>query len=249
MGDETGKAPLVPKVEVLAFFTTNDSRPSRGVPANAPSAAKLSSSVRYQRRAESLATAGRVHGVDSITAAIAVLKALPADVKLSKVFFVGHGFDDGFFFHGRPDPADPENFIADHGDEETLQDASTVIDANAKKKHQEFLDELVKHLHKSTDVEIGFLSCFTGTGKTVRTVGKALDKAGFSQYIVGGYRNDYQTRYVFNSKSGAILKWTDEIMDKTNPSKSLIKMDNNKIPPYETECGKSNDPLSTRLPC
>ena len=54
------KAPAVPKVESLAFFTTNDSRPSLGIGVKAPPAAKLTSTQRYQKRAESLATAGRI---------------------------------------------------------------------------------------------------------------------------------------------------------------------------------------------
>jgi hypothetical protein len=243
------KATAVAKMETLAFFTTNDSRPSKGIPAGAPAAAKLSSTERYKKRAESLATAGRVHGVDSIQDATAVLKALPADVKLVKVFFVGHGFDNGYFIHGRADPKDPDNFIADNGNIETLQDPGKLSDAGAKKLHQDFIDELTKHLHKTEQLEIGFLSCFTGTGSTVRAVGRALDKAGFTNYKVGGYQNDYQTRYIFDSKTGAIIKWTDAVMDKTNPNKALIQMNNNQIPPYETECGKSNDPLSTLLPC
>lgn len=243
------KAPAVPKVEALAFFTTNDSRPSLGIGVKAPAAAKLTSSERYQKRAESLATAGRIHGVDSVQAATAVLKALPSDVKLEKVFFVGHGFDNGFFFHGRPDPKDPDNFIADNGNVETLQDPAKLTDATAKQQHEEFINELVKHLHKSGQVEIGFLSCFTGTGSTVRAVGKTLAKAGFQDFKVGGYKNDYQTRYIFDSKTGAILKWTDEILDKNNPTKLLVKEDKNRIPAYETDCGKSNDPLSLLLPC
>ena len=243
------KAPAVPKIQTLAFFTTNDSRPSKGIPASAPAAAKLSSTERYQKRAESLATAGRIHGVDSIQAATAVLKALPADVKLEKVFFVGHGFDDGFFFHGRPDPKDPENFIADNGNKETLKDPAKVSDASAKTQHEEFITELTKHLHKSGHIEIGFLSCFTGAGSTVRAVGRALDKAGFQEFKVGGYKNDYQTRYIFDSKTGAVVKWTDAIMDKNNPNKVLVQEDKNRIPAYETECGKSSDPLSPLLPC
>jgi len=242
------KAPAVPKVEVLAFFTTNDSRPSLGVNVKAPPAAKLTSTERYKKRAESLATAGRIHGVDSVQAATAVLKALPADVKLEKVFFVGHGFNDGFFFHGRPDPKDPDNFIADNGNVETLQDPAKLADASATKQHEEFINELVKHLHNSGHIEVGFLSCFTGGGSTVTAVGKALAKAGFPLFKVGGYKNDYQTRYVFDSKSGAILKWTDEIIDDKT-KKVLVKEDQNRIPAYEKECGKSNDPLIFLLPC
>ena len=223
MGDNE-KATAVPKMETLAFFTTNDSRPSRGIPASAPAAAKLSSTERYQKRAESLATAGRIHGVDLIQAATAVLKALPPDVKLVKVFFVGHGFDNGYFIHGHPDPNDPDNFIADNGNVETLKDPGKLSDASARKLHQDFIDELTKHLHKTEQLEIGFLSCFTGTGTTVQAVGRALDKAGFTNYKVGGYRNDYQTRYIFDSRTGKILKWTDAIMDKNNPSKVLVQM-------------------------
>jgi hypothetical protein len=241
--------PLVATPDGLAFFTTGDTRPSRGVPASAPAAAKLSSTERYKKRAESLVTAARVHGVASISEATAVLKALPADVKITKVFFVGHGFDDGFFLHGKPDPKDAENFIADDGDLETVRNPATAFAQPGKQQQQEFLNELVKHLHKASDVEIGFLSCFTGTGSTVRTVGKALDAAGFTQYQVGGYRNDYQTRYDFDTKTGAIKKWRDSIMDKANPSKVLVQMDNNQLPPYEADCGKSTDPLSARLPC
>lgn len=241
--------PLVATSEGLAFFTTGDTRRSRGVPANAPAAAKLNSTERYKKRAESLVTAARVHGVASISEAIAILKALPAEAKITKVFFVGHGFDGGFFLHGKPDPKDAENFIADDGDTETLQTPANAVNQAGKQLQQEFLNELVKHLHKGGDVEIGFLSCFTGTGSTVRTYGKALDAAGFTQYHVGGYTNDYQTRYDFDTKTGAIKKWRDSVMDKTNPSKVLVQMDNNQIPPYETECGKSTDPLSARLPC
>jgi hypothetical protein len=190
-----------------------------------------------------------VHGVASVAEATAVLKALPAETKFTKVFFVGHGFDDGFFLHGKPDPKDADNFIADNGDTETLQDPAKAFTAAGKQQQLAFLTELVKHLQKSGDVEIGFLSCFTGTGSTVRTYGKALDAAGFTQYQVGGYRNDYQTRYTFDTTTGAIKKWRDAVMDKANPSKVLVQMDNNQLPPYESDCGKSNDPLSARLPC
>ena len=51
--------PLVATPDGLAFFTTGDTRRSRGVPANAPAAAKLSSTERYKKRAESLVTAAR----------------------------------------------------------------------------------------------------------------------------------------------------------------------------------------------
>jgi hypothetical protein len=247
---DTANFPLVATTEGIAFFTTGDTRASRGVPATAPAAAKLNSSERYKKRAESLVTAARVHGVATILEATAVLQALAADVKITKVFFVGHGFDDGFFLHGRPDPKDADNFIADDQDMETVQDPAKAFDPTAgKQRQQAFLDELVKHLHKPSDVEIGFLSCFTGTGSTVSAFGKALEKAGFAQYHVGGYRNDYQTLYDFDKKTGAIKKWRDSIFDRKSPSTVLKQMDNNQIPPYETECGKSPDPLSTRLPC
>src|SRR2546423_15311491 len=84
--------------EVLAFFTTGDPRPSKGVPAAAPAAAKLSNTDRFHNRADSLASSGRVHGVNDISGAIAVIKALPTDLKLAKVFFVGTGLMTVTFF-------------------------------------------------------------------------------------------------------------------------------------------------------
>jgi len=236
----TGQAPAAPVAEVLAFFTTNDPRPTKGLPANTPASARLTNTERFQKRADSVATKGRVHGVDTIQQATATLKALPANVKLVKVFFVGHGFDDGYFFHGKPDPQ--SDFVAASSNE-TLEDPTKVADPTIQQAHKDFLVELVKRVHPTERVEIGFLSCFSGTNSLVGAVCKVMNQAKHRNFIVGGYKNDYQTQYVFDKGTGKILEWTDGIFDKT--TKKLLpgtKMSANKIPPYETTC-KSDNPI------
>ena len=240
MGDDKqpAQATAAKPPEVVAFFTTGDPRQSKGLPASAPKAAKLTNTERFQKRADSLASAGRVHGVNDVQAAIDVIKALPADLKLAKVFLVGHGFDDGYFFHGKPDPQ--ADFTAD-SHAETLEDPSKVSDAQIAALHKQFIDELAKHCTQTDRFEIGFLSCFAGTKSLISSVCKALNKKGFRNFVVGGYKNDYQTRYIFDSKSGAILEWRDEVLDRQT-QKSLVKMTGNQIPAYEVSC-KSDNPI------
>ncbi len=239
MAGNGNQTPAGATPDTLAFFTTHDTRHS--FVASGPKAPKLTNTERFEKRANTLATAGNVHGVSNITEAINVLKALPTDVKFTRVFFVGHGFDDGFFFSGKPDPQ--ADFIAN--DDEVLKDPAQVSDAAVKASTIQFVDELAKHLHPTNRLEIGFLSCFSGTGTMIGSVCRGLDRNKFRNFEVGGYKNDYQTQFVFDQGTGKILKWTDGIFDKRNQSTVLQRMDNNAIPKYETRCVSSNpiDPL------
>lgn len=227
--------------DTLAFFTTHDTRHT--FVASGRNAPRLTNTERFEKRANTLATAANVHGVSNINEAITIVKALPADTKFTRVFFVGHGFDDGFFLSGKPDPQ--ADFIGN--DDEVLKDPAQVPDAAAKASTIQLFDELAKHLHTTNRLEIGFLSCFTGTGSLVNFVCRTLDKKNFRNFKVGGYINDYQTQFVFDQANGKILKWTDGIFDKKNNTKLLQRVDNNAIPAYETHCISSNpiDPLDS----
>jgi len=242
MGDKekTAQAPAGSPPPTLCYFTTGDTRPT--VVAPGPKAPKLTRTQRFEKRAESLASAGRVHGVASVQEATSVLKALPAEVKLVRVFFVGHGLDDGYFLHGKPDPR--ADFEA-ASDAEILTNPAEVSDAAIKAQHVQFLDELAKHLSTTQRLEIGFLACFAATKNLISSYCSALDKRGFRNFVVGGYKNDYETQFVFDQATGKILKWTDAIFDRKDTKKTLVRMDNNQIPPYEVKCHSSNpiDPL------
>lgn len=231
--------PAVPSPKAIAFFTKGDGRASSG--AKHPKAPKLTRTGRFEKRAESLATSARVHGVQTVQEATAALQALPADLKLMRIYFVGHGFDDGFFFSGKPDPQ--SDFEAASQDQTLMDPASKSSDKSVKPAMTAFIDELVKHVHATERVEIGFLACFTGTGSTVQAVCKAMNKKKHRNFLVGGYQNDYQTEFVFSKDTGKILHWTDGIFDKKTRS-TLIgsKAAPNQIPPYEVTC-RSDDPI------
>jgi hypothetical protein len=229
----------------LTFFTTGDPRPTPNVTGrNAP---HLTNTQRWKRRAENLASQGRVHGVADVEAATIVLKALPADLKLRRIFFVGHGFNEGYFFHGKPDPDDPDHgFIADSF-KESFAHPDDVQDANIKKMMKAFAEELAKHVHDSEKVEIGFLACFCGNGKMIRAICDELNKQKHPDFVVGAYENFYNANFIFSTATGKILHWEDFISN-FETGEELDRADANQIPTYEVTCRNRveidpNDPL------
>lgn len=237
-------APAAPTPPILAFFTTGDPRKPKVTGKNAPT---FNKSGMWKRRAENLASAGRVHGVAAVDAGTQVLQGLPAKLKLRKVFFVGHGFNEGFFFHGKPDPQEPvDGFVADSFNE-SFTHPDDAPDAAIKKKMETFAQELVKHVHTSEHVEIGFLACFSGKGKMIQAICAELNKINHPKFVVGAYENFYNTNFKFNTSTGKITEWTDFITDPTT-GKVLDSATANQIPAYEVACRNKikidpNDPL------
>jgi len=224
---------------VLAFYTTGDSRPSEGIPANAPAAAKLTNSQRYQIRAQALATSGQVYGVDGIANAVAAIQNLPNTLRLDKVYFVGHGFTNGYFFTGTPVGAD--DFSAN--DNQVLKAPSS----NAQ--YQKLTDELAKHFTAADRFEIGFISCYSGASGFIYSIKQAMDAKGFGNFLIGGYKNWYQTRYNYDLKSGAVVSWNDVTLNHQNNTK-IADAGVNQLVPYEVTGtpANPNDPLQGILP-
>jgi len=238
------QAPARPSVEVIAFFTTNDTRPSY-LPAYAPPAARLDNTKRFKARADKLASNNRVHGVDGVVAATAVVNAVDPNVRFSRVYLIGHGFEGGFFFHGKPDPK--MDFTASKADE-TFKGPGVSSDAAAAKADTDFVEALAKHFKPNDYFEIGILACYSGSTTMVPAVCNHLIKLGFKNFLVGGFVDDYQTRYTFETPSGRILEWTDMVLDKRDEKTILQSMRRGEIPKYQTKCRGPNTPVDVLDP-
>src|SRR5205085_7118690 len=106
----------------------------------------------------------------------------------------------------------------------------------------DFLDALAKHFKPNEYFEFGVLSCFSGTNKFIGAVCAHFKKKGFKNFLIGGYRNDYQTRYIFEIPSGRILEWTDKVLDRKDEKTEIQAMRKGQIPKYETKCQGPNTP-------
>jgi len=234
-------AAAAPTSKVLAFYTTGDPRRPTITGRNAP---KVSMSEMWKRRAESLASKGRVYGVANIDKAIDVLKSLPKKEKFKKIFFVGHGFGNGYFFHGKPDPQDPvHGFVAN--EDEAFMHPDEVASSGTKKKMTLFARELARRMQPTGKVEIGFLACYAGQGKMIYEVCYHMNKRNLKNFVVGAYKNFYNVRFNSSKSTGKITDWADFISDPTT-NKVLASASANRIPAYEVSCRNKvdlNDPL------
>jgi hypothetical protein len=177
-------------------------------------------------RAQTLAQ--KTFGVSTVAAATAILKdttKLPANLKFSKVFFVGHGNPGLFFFGGHPvttkdsDGKDVQNFACN--DNQVLQDPSADADSAA------FMTELAKHL-ATAGFQISFVGCEVGQGLAGK-VGGALNGKGFSNGFVGGYTHPYNLVYNPNTK-----QFQDQLLADDSDNAAVIDQEaDNAIPRYD----------------
>jgi hypothetical protein len=210
-GTQNTQAPSPPATS-LAFFTTGDTSAFQGTLGGTMSSW-------FRKRAQTLAS--KIFGVATVKAATATLKALPPDLKLTKVYFVGHGNSQLFFFGGHP--------IANHNfecnDGQDLEDPANDPDSAA------FLAELAKHLD-STGFEVGFIGCEVGGGFT-GTVAKSLNGKGLNNGFVGGYTHEYSLFFV-----GAHNAFEDQLLDPASghdENNPLVQASANQLLPYEAK--------------
>jgi len=204
----------------IAFYTTGDKRPVLGAKAIIGGRKRtVKMSKMWELRAESLAGKGQTHGVATVDAAILKLQKLEKGAKLTKVFFVGHGYEGGFFFSGKPSGSD--GFEAD--------DVNTLW---LSPKMKVFAKTLAGFLSKDEAVEVAFLSCYTGKGRFTRPFYDELRGHGVKNLTVGAFRDYYETRFKVDAR-GNIVGWSDRIIDSPEKGKVLVSAIGNGIPRYQ----------------
>jgi hypothetical protein len=127
----------------------------------------------FEKRAGTLASdPSYVFGETDIDSATKALQALPANVKITRLYFCGH--------------SNPTGFILNESNWESLVDPASTdpnVSAHGSRDSGAFLTELVKHL-ASTDFQIGFLGCRAGN-TLVPAIAKALSHKGLSGSVFG----------------------------------------------------------------
>jgi len=204
----------------LAFYTIGDKSAADGPQAIIRGKKRTVRMEDMSRlRARTLVPSGHAYGVATVEAAIVQLRKLEKGAQVTKVYFVGHGLDGGFFFSGKAVNDDFEAYGA------------SILSSDSPRM-QIFVDELARILSKDEAVEIAFLSCYTGIGKFTGDFYRKLRAAGIEHLIVGAYRDYYEQRYAVNPK-GEIVRWDDRIITAPGDEKALIEAHNNQIPRYQ----------------
>jgi hypothetical protein len=221
---------------VIAFYTTGDTRSASG-----SSGASVSDA--FKLRAQKLATPGYVYGVATASDAKTTIKNLAAGLPIAKVYFVGHGNADVFFFDGAPDGTD--NFKSVNSDgvlrNPALVHSPMEPDSPDGSSSMNLINELANRLSPSTGpVEIGFLCCNSGI-TLAGAVAQALTGHGITSGTVNGYNNDYRTNFVPNKpkEPPPATWWTGpgwyDIIQTDDAKKKEIKRGTiNAIPAYDT---------------
>jgi hypothetical protein len=209
----------------IAFYTMGDTRPVRGwkVLIGGKKRTMLASEM-WRLRAQSLAGVGTTYGVATVDSAEVSVQKLEKGAQLTKVYFVGHGFgnnDGGFFFSGRPE-----------GNDDFRATAEKTLSILAETKMKKFAKTLSGALAKGDDVEIAFLSCYTGQGKFTGRFYSELYGHGVKKITVGAYKDYYRTVYKTDAK-GSITGWSDVIVDKAK--KTILRAGAGGIPPYQVK--------------
>jgi hypothetical protein len=207
----------------IAFYTMGDTRSVKGAKAVIDGKKQtVKISKMWKLRAHSLAGTGLTYGVGTVDAAILQLQNLAKETELTKVFFIGHGFRDhegGYMLSGAPK--------RDEGFTTTSEKTLSVL---AEQKMKDFCKKLAPYLSRKDEVEIAFLSCYTGTGKFTGRFYKELRGQGVKKLKVGAYKDFYET--VFNTDAkGNITGWADRVVD--SKKKVVAKTGSNGIPPYQ----------------
>ncbi len=209
--------------KTIAFYTMGDTRAVSGSKVLIGGKKRsLKMSEMWRLRAISLVGAGQTYGAATADAALVQLAKLPAGTKLSRVYFVGHGFgnnEGGYFFAGKPDRE--ADFTG--GVDQTLS-------LSAEDRMKKVAKALASLLDKDAKVEVSFLSCYTGLGRFTGRFYGELRSHGVKKLTVGAYRDYYLT--VFNTDAqGNITGWADRITDKGNATVATAGA--NGIPPYQ----------------
>lgn len=168
----------------------------------------------FQARAGTLASDPQyVFGVSTVDDATKALQALPATVKIARLYFCGH--------------SNPLGFILNEGNWESLVDPASTdpkVSAHGSRDSGDFLNELVKHL-VSPGFQIGFLGCRAGTG-LVAAIATALSHKG-----VTGTVNGY-TSYCYlglEHPSGKDANGNDVQLDYDSPGQEFTETINGKV--------------------
>jgi len=217
---------------IVAFYTTGDTRAASG-----SSGATVTQA--FLQRAQSLATPGYIFGVATASDATAKIRAISANQPISKVYFVGHGNADVFFFDGVPDGTD--NFKSVNSDGVLLDPGAvhSPMDPNSPDgtASKGLMNQLASRLALSTSpVEIAMLCCNSGTN-LVSAVATTLNGHGING-TVGGYNNDYRTNFEGTPPKKAPPGWTPgwhDIVQTDDAKKTQLKKGTSNTPPsYDT---------------
>jgi len=234
-GPTTNALGATPPPVTIAFYTTGDTRQATGN--------SMSVSDAFKKRATLLASSpSYVFGVATASDATNTIRALPANLPIAKVYFVGHGNADVFFFDGAPDGTD--NFKTVNSDGVLLNPGAVHSPMNPDSPDgtasKGLIDQLAAHLSLSTSpVEIDFLCCNSGS-TLVGTVAQALSGHKING-SVGGYNNDYRTNFVGSKPKEPPPAtwwtgpgWYDIIQTDDQQKKMLKRATNNAIPSFDT---------------
>jgi hypothetical protein len=217
---------------IVAFYTTGDTRAASGT-----SGASVSQA--FLQRAQTLATPGYIFGVATASDATAKIRAISASQPISKVYFVGHGNANVFFFDGAPVGTD--NFKAVNTDGVLLNPSAVHSpmepdspDGTASKG---LMNELASRLSLSTSpVEIAMLCCNSGINLAA-ALASTLSGHGING-IVGGYNNDYRTNFEGTPPKKPPKGWTSgwhDIVQTDDANKTELKRGTTNAPPsYDT---------------
>ncbi len=236
-GQSTAHAPAQDPIKI-AIWTMGDKKLELG-----NHAIKTAMSDRFLQRAQTLASPGDyVWGKSYVSMATAALRDLDEDVKIIKLYFVGHAHADGFFFSGSRNPEQTGYFETSSDGQYLQYDGSGQGSSGSSK---DFFDELAKHL--APGFQIGFLACHgakqafytnpatgrddpknpipNGNKGIVSMTAAALSHQGVSG-LVFGYSNTYVWWY--DDRSG---KFTDKIHNDATGNEQTWY--NNDIPTAE----------------
>jgi hypothetical protein len=213
--------------KTIAFYTMGDTKKIPGAPVIFEGRKRtLEMSQLWRLRAQSLAGIAQTNGVATVDAAQQALTRLEKDAALTRVYFVGHGFDQqegGFFLSGKRVPA-PVEFSAQRN--QTLSLAAETL-------MKLFVATLAGFLSRTEAVRIAFLSCYTGKGKFTGAFYEALRGHGIKTLTVGAYTDYYQTEYRTDAL-GNIVRWVDCVVDRKTTA-VIVPTGPNGIPAYQVK--------------
>ena len=227
MSDKTNSAAPLPPPVKIAFYTTGDGQQVKD--------SSATGSDWFKQRALTLATSvSYVFGVsktaDAKAQIVAATQAAPSNIlRLSKVYFYGHGFSEGFMLGCHWDSS-ITTYAAAY--EQVLYDPdSPTRSVDRVKDSKDFIDELAQHL--VPDFEIAFLGCHMG-GALVEPLAKYLSGKGFKGKV-NGYTHTYVGGLEDKTKDYDDPKqeFADALEDD-DTGKISGQAHHNGIPPYDT---------------
>jgi hypothetical protein len=202
----------------------------------------------------------KVEDVNDVTGAQDVIRKLDRDIRLRNVFFLGHGSGtEGFLFSGRPSgPGILDGMTFDEKGQTLMLSPKDAADQKFMDDNKRLFQAIAGRLAPGHS-GIWFLACFVGLSQLHKAVAEVLSQQGRKEFFVGAYNNFYHVQAngeitgtmdvqqvidgkEFTSRVPRMRRfdhWNDQIVDKKDLSKVLIKNSGpNRIPRFEVLDGR-----------